>query len=450
MEGEALLERFDLGHEPGTTVTKIALSPSQENHFVASADDSGTVRVHSIKIIAEKKDKSNATAEAGDAGADADEAKAEKKPKKDNKDEKRFVLTTNFSTTFTLPPGSAGEEGKLNALLPVDRGSQIYFLTGDSLGRISVFFRNGTIKGRVRVTEDPGGVSGLLRAQGQSVLFFSSHTFGFFSASQIDVQYAPCSGWNSPLFDIAVDPTNAYSRVVLALADGSGLVFSTSRGKSKGLCELSVKFPHVSILRGHILGLQVAPDEPGGKEYLREVYFFNMAAMDAGYGASHSRAVTLQASFKPKQPVGFALFGAPSVGASDRSKSQIALRFEDIPGVELFELNLKQPAAAKGKSGGAGGAFGATSGFGGESDSSSWLNNVPKIGVFGIALIGVVIWNVRKVTSQRQHDKMDDIDEDYLKKIRERRKLGMDKKIGNRNADPLDAPSMEGLDFGDD
>ena len=29
--------------------------------------------------------------------------------------------------------------------------------------------------------------------------------------------------------------------------------------------------------------------------------------------------------------------------------------------------------------------------------SSSWLNWFPKIGVFGIALVGVVIWNVQKV-----------------------------------------------------
>ena len=42
------------------------------------------------------------------------------------------------------------------------------------------------------------------------------------------------------------------------------------------------------------------------------------------------------------------------------------------------------------------------------------LNWFPKIGVFGVALIGVVIWNVRKVSSQRQ-DKVADFDEDFLK-----------------------------------
>jgi len=62
-------------------------------------------------------------------------------------------------------------------------------------------------------------------------------------------------------------------------------------------------------------------------------------------------------------------------------------------------------------------------GFGGGSDGSSWLNWFPKIGVFGIALIGVVIWNVRKVTSQRRQGGIDDFDDELFKeRLRERKK----------------------------
>ena len=83
----------------------------------------------------------------------------------------------------------AGQTRQLNVVLPIERGSQTFFIAGDSLGGISVFFRNGTMRGRVRVTEDPGGVKGLIRAQGQQqVLFYSSHAFGFFSPSQVDLQ----------------------------------------------------------------------------------------------------------------------------------------------------------------------------------------------------------------------------------------------------------------------
>merc|ERR1712061_581574 len=121
--------------------------------------------------------------------------------------------------------------------------------------------------------------------------FWSSHSFGFFSVTQIDVQYPPCSGWNSPLYDVALDPSSSSSRVVLALADGDVLVFSTTKGKSK-TCDLTLKFPHVSTLpfkvhmiKGFVLGLPVLPParavveedaSRGAVDRQRELFLFNM------------------------------------------------------------------------------------------------------------------------------------------------------------------------------
>jgi hypothetical protein len=458
-EGETLLDRFDLGHGAGRTVTQIALSPNDNNHFVASGDDQGVMRVHALKVFTkrESKVKKNTTGSDGEASpAEQEEASPEDdEPKKKGP---TLIVTANFTVTFSLPPASMGEVRKLNSLLPVDRGSQTYFVAGDSLGSITVFNQNGTIKGRVRVSEDPGGVSGLLRSQGQSVLFYSSHSFGFFSVSQIDVQYPPCSGWNSPLFDIAVDPSLSYSRVVLALTDGDVLVFSTTRGKSKA-CDLTLKFPHVSplpfklhMLRGHVLALPVPFEEADQKAgHLRELFFFNLAAMEAGYGVSPSRAVALQVSFKPKMPEAFALLGGGSGGGNDRGgKSQIALRFVDTPGIEIYDVSLRQaPAGAKG--GAAGGASSSGGGWGGDeaaSDGNSWLNWFPKIGVFGVALIGVVLWNVRKATSQRKSGggKMDDFDDEYFQeRLRERRKKKAEKDAGGGDDDDVGAGGAGGL-----
>jgi len=287
-----------------------------------------------------------------------------------------------------------------------------------------VFYKNGTMKGRVRVTEDPGGVQGLLRGQGQMVLYYSSHSFGFFSTTQIDVQYPPCAGWNSPLFDVVMDPGSSSNRVVLALTDGDVIVFSTTHGKSKS-CDLTLKFPHVSSLpfklhafKGHIMGMPTPlPDTPRKGDYLREIFFFNLAAMDAGYGSAPSRTVALQASFKPNQPETLALTSSSTPG--DRTKSHVAIQFQGQKGLELYELSLKQPAAPKAAGGGGGDSGGDDGGW------TSWLNWFPKIGVFGIALVGVVIWNVRKATSQQkstsQMDSADDLDE-HLSKLRERRK----------------------------
>jgi len=440
LEGEVLLEAFDLGHGEGRTITDMSLSPSQDNHFVVTADDMGSIRVHNLKVVSK-----NQKADEGTGGG--------------SKTKRQLLLTSNFSCAFELPTAATGEARKLTAVLPIDRGSQTYFVTGDSLGGIAVFFRNGTMKGRVRVTEDPGGVRGLLRSQGHMVLFYSSHSFGFFSATQIDVQYPPCSGWNSPLFDVVLDPSSSSSRVVLALSDGDVLIFSTARGKSKA-CDLTLKFPHVSALpfklhafRGHIMALPTPLEETQRKaDYLREIYFFNLAAMEAGYGVAPSRTVALQASFKPKQPETLALFvpsGGAAAGGDRGGKSQIAIRFADSPGVELYDLSLKQPSTPKAASSGGGGGGGSTGGGGSDEGWGSWLNWFPKIGVFGIALVGVVIWNVRKVTGQPRNERIDDFDDDFIKeRLRERRERKQ--KEQSESAADLGGSRVEEIGGGDD
>merc|ERR1719401_2039642 len=88
-------------------------------------------------------------------------------------------------------------------------------------------------------------------------------------------------------------------------------------------------------------------DAPRRNEHLREIYFFNLAAMEVGLGASQSRTITLQAAFKPKQPEDLAL-SAVYVGAqSDRTKSHIGIRFVGMKGVDLFSLSLKPPPAVQ-------------------------------------------------------------------------------------------------------
>lgn len=416
LDGAILVDKLDLGHAPGTMIKHVAVSPSQDNHFVVTADSEGEMRSHSFKVLVTK------------ASPQAN------KTEKQSQGPPQLQVTSNFTGSLMLPPGSGSEPRKITALMTVDRGSSTYIVTGDTLGGIAVFHRNGTMKGRVRVTEDPAGVKGLMRGQGQTVLFYSSHSFGFFSTAQLDVQSPPCSGWNSPVFDVAVDPTLTYSRVILSLMDGDVIVFATQRGKAKA-CDLSLKFPHVSTLpfklhmfRGHVLGLPMQPEGAGtGMGTSREMYFFNVPAMEVGYGVSHSRAVALQVSFRPKQPEDFALLG---VSSGERAKSQIALRFENAPGVELYELSLKQPAAPK-----------SPTAEGSGDSANSWLNWFPKIGVFGIALVGVVIWNVRKATGQQRQDRFDDFDEDAFKEKLARREKG--------RAEDHEEPRVEELKGGD-
>lgn len=429
LDGETLLEAGDLGHLEDSKITQMALSPSQENHFVLTADDKGHMRVHNLRVVFKKE-----RIKEDEMEAEREKLKRKSKAKSLDDDDdqvrthedrempevlfrRKLIVTTNFSCAFELPLGKGGEVRDLSVVLPIDRGTQTYFVTGDSQGGISVFFRNGTMKGRVKVTEDPGGVRGLLRSQGQMILFWSSHSFGYFSVTQIDVQYPPCNGWNAPLFDVALDPSASSSRVVLALEDGDVLVFSTSHGKSKS-CDLTMKFPKVSVLpfklnafRGHIMALPTPlPDTERKSDYLREIFFFNLAAMDDGYNTYASRTVAFQASFKPRQPDVVALHALPG-GGSGGSKSQIAIRYADSRGVEYYDLSMKAPPLPKAATAG-----GTTVDDEGTPGWLSWLGSswFSKIGVVGLALIGVVVWNLFK---RRDSGGLGEVDEEYLKEI---------------------------------
>lgn len=410
LQGEALLDEVDLGHTAGARVTQMALSPNHDSHFVLTAADDGEMRVHSLKVVARKK------------SADGDG--------------NQLSVSANFSCSFSIPAGGAGEARSLSAVLPVERGTQTYFVASDSSGGVAVFFRNGTLKGRALVTQDPGGVRGLLYTQGHSVLFYSSRSFGFFSPAQVDVLFPPCSGWHSPVVDVVMDPSAASSRVVLALADGDVLVFSTSSGQNKA-CDLALKFPHVSpfpfklySFRGHVVGLPVPPEgTERGDDYLRELHFFNLAAMEAGYGVAPSRVVSLQASFQPKQPESLALMGGSGSGGPG-GKSHVAIQFAGTEGVELYELSIRQPTASR--------ADGSNGGV------ASWLSWLPdsKIGIFGVALVCVVIYNVRKVKRKQQQQsrsREDDIDLAYLEKLRAERQ----QKSAASGAGVSRAPNMD-------
>jgi len=392
LEGEALLQDFDLGHS-SRVITHLSLSPSQDNHIVLTADDRGEMRVHNVKIVAKRE--------------------------KDDKDERQererqLNVTAVMNCSFSVP--EADDTLVVTSLLVVERGSQTFFVAGDSLGGISVFYRDGSLKGRVIVTEDHGGVVGLQRGQSQTVLFYSTHSFGTFSTSQLDVQAPVCNGWESPLFDIVQDPSG---RVVLALSDGDVLVFSTTRGKSKAF-DLTLKFPHVSLIplkllvfKGHVMGLPIPPSDSAAGEFGGELLFFNLAAMEAGYGSSASSALALQLTL-PDRPVAMALHAKPGTNPGDRTKAVLSLHMHGKRGLELYDLTLRQPPAPK-----------QTTPPPPESSStSSWLNWFPKIAVFGVALAGVVVWNVRKGFNQKKYDAFDDYDDDYF---REREKDDKDK-----------------------
>merc|ERR1712048_559522 len=95
--------------------------------------------------------------------------------------------------------------------------------------------------------------------------------------------------------------------------------------------------------RTHAVGLQMDPEGSEGMHSMRELFFFNTFAMDAGYGSVPSRVVTAQLSFAPRQIADFAVGGLPGMAAGGRSKAHLVLRYVGERGVEVSDLTLKQP-----------------------------------------------------------------------------------------------------------
>eukprot|EP00929_Paragymnodinium_shiwhaense_P118332 TRINITY_DN90265_c0_g1_i1.p1 TRINITY_DN90265_c0_g1~~TRINITY_DN90265_c0_g1_i1.p1 ORF type:complete len:656 (-),score=160.32 TRINITY_DN90265_c0_g1_i1:105-2072(-) len=463
LQGDTVLELYDLGHGPNRTITHFAVSPAEDSHFVASADDTGLVRVHDIRVIVRLERRRrrgskyaeddedddapggrSASCDADAANGTCDAAGKEERRGADGQDEKKpepdadgaeaedsdppvsarrvphstqvLYASAAFATSFKLPRRSKDEERHLNTLIALDRGINDYFLAGDSLGGISVLFRNGTFKGRMRVTDDVGGVLGLKSTSGHGVAFWSSHSFGFFQVSGIDVQYPPCAGWSSPAVDMIVEPGSTQTRVILSLSDGDVLVYAITRGKSKA-CDLNFKFPRLTSLplklhfvRGHVMGLPllVQAEETRRRISSRDMFFFNLAAMEDGYQAGPSKVLTVQASFSPRLPQGFLFLGSAPVPVPgvQGAKFQLALRFAGEPGLELVEVGLRPPPQTT-KDVNAGGTSSVADDWVDAPEEAekqntwlAWLEyfneGAPKMGVFGCAAVGIIGWNVRK------------------------------------------------------
>lgn len=378
------------------------------------------------------------------------EERTRQKKKEDDKEKdkpkpKQLVVTMQVGATFNLPLSHDGSLREITAAVPVEQGSNTYYILGDNVGGISVFHKNGTLKGRVIVTEDAGGIRGLVRAPGQHTVFFSSHTFGFLSVSQIDLQTAPCKGWSSPLYDIAIDPGFSSSKVILSLEDGDAILFSTMRGKSK-VCDFTHKFPRISRLpyslnsfRGHVLALpSLLNSTPNKEQHVRDLHVFNLGSLEIGHGTAPSRTLVLQAHF-PAPIEKLAVHPAPG----DRTKAQLALTFNGMKGIEIWDFTVKpqQATSPKGSSSSSTYSDYESSSFvrsfigSGDSsmdDESSWIDWFPKIGIIGAALVGVVVWNFCKGSKS----KFDDMDDDYFKeRLKERREKAALKKAAEKNAE---------------
>eukprot|EP00927_Polykrikos_kofoidii_P066894 TRINITY_DN62453_c0_g1_i1.p1 TRINITY_DN62453_c0_g1~~TRINITY_DN62453_c0_g1_i1.p1 ORF type:complete len:632 (+),score=100.52 TRINITY_DN62453_c0_g1_i1:154-2049(+) len=347
MTDEILVDHVDIGHGDGRTVKDFTLASREDEHMLATIDDASNVRIHGLKVVLLRRTKkSNATM----APAPKLEPLGGRKKAPPFK---RLGIVVTFALAPALPVGP-GEERMITAVIPTMPRGSTFIVVGDSLGALTVMTEKGVLKGRMQVTQDPGGIKGFRRGNSDQsqVLFFSSHSFGFFTVSKVDVRNAPCTGWQSPLFEVASDPSFVYAKAYAALVDGDVLVFESPRKD----CELVSKFPRVSSLpmrvhlwRGYLFGLPqtVSTGDASERTIPPELFLFNLAIIENGIGGEQSGAVALQVAFGSDSIEAFALHGNYIGGDGDKAISQLALRFADPRETELYELRVEKPKIGK-------------------------------------------------------------------------------------------------------
>lgn len=360
LDGRPLLENFELGHAQGVTIDRLLVSKSQDSPLVLTTDSTSRIRVHSLKVEAR-------------VGFSAGVGRGENGTAEDSEEylePSSLVLAPKLACAFKLPASPLGGEARLlTTMLIVEHGGQTHFVAGDSAGGITVFSHRGFLRGRIRVTEEPGGVRGLVKSQGNSVLFYSARVFGHLAVAKVDLEYPPCSGPASPIAYAIIDLSYSASRVILSLEDGDIVVFNTARGPSRA-CDLAMKFPHVSpvpfqlyVFKGYVVGMprllrnssqQVRSRAPSrGTEVgrsgdhaqadlLPELFVFNLAAMDNGYGVAPSRSVQLQASFDARGPAALSML--PSCQGKT---APMAFRFASTKGIRIYNVSLRPARKSK-------------------------------------------------------------------------------------------------------
>jgi len=340
LDGRPLLENFELGHAQGVTIDRLLVSKSQDSPLVLTTDSTSRIRVHSLKV--EARVGFSAGVGRGENGT-AEHSEEYLEPS-------NLVLAPKLACAFKLPASPLGGEARvLTAMLIVEHGGQTHFVAGDSAGGITVFSHRGFLRGRIRVTEEPGGVRGLVKSQGNSMLFYSARVFGHLAVAKVDLEYPPCWGPASPIAYAIIDLSYSASRVILSLEDGDIAVFNTARGPSRA-CDLAMKFPHVSavpfqlyVFKGYIVGMpRLLRNSSQQADLLPELFVFNLAAMDNGYGVAPSRSVHLQASFDARGPAALSML--PSCQGKT---APMAFRFASTKGVRIYNVSLRPARKSK-------------------------------------------------------------------------------------------------------
>ncbi|CAE8727812.1 unnamed protein product, partial [Polarella glacialis] len=240
-----------------------------------------------------------------------------------------------------LPAGSGnGEEVPKLTALAIGQSKNIrQLVAGDSQGRISVFTKNGTLRGSFDATVMDGpGLEGLDSYHNQLV-FRAGFEWGYVGLEKLEVKHVDCPKFDGRVASAVVD-SQVLSRVLMSDEAGSTWIFNV---KNKKDCEFERQFvPSTAVraplqlasVRGFTIGLQ-----KGGKDSPASLLALNMSS---GLARKGSRDLTGAAA---SQVVWRHQLPAPvrdwSVLRRMQQGDLVALLSEDGREIEILEMLMQ-------------------------------------------------------------------------------------------------------------
>eukprot|EP00931_Biecheleriopsis_adriatica_P049340 TRINITY_DN28541_c0_g1_i1.p1 TRINITY_DN28541_c0_g1~~TRINITY_DN28541_c0_g1_i1.p1 ORF type:complete len:605 (+),score=92.40 TRINITY_DN28541_c0_g1_i1:135-1949(+) len=260
MSGE-LAFSFPSGHKEA--IAQLAVSPMQDEYVAATVDVGGVMRIHRISVRPRRNPH-------------------EQRRRVTNPEEEKVSshlgspanITVSLSAAARVPlipdgNSSTDEKPQITAFLMMSNQGVKYFVAGDSVGWVSVITRNGTLHGRVRVSN--GEPVAAITSHLGNVIYVSNGKWGFLDVDKVTARSLVCWKYEGDVVLQAITDSALTSRILAVDKEGTVWVFNM---REKRDCKVEHRFPRRTVrvpmvlasVRGYALAFERARNFGGRSE----------------------------------------------------------------------------------------------------------------------------------------------------------------------------------------
>eukprot|EP00929_Paragymnodinium_shiwhaense_P063619 TRINITY_DN31788_c0_g1_i2.p1 TRINITY_DN31788_c0_g1~~TRINITY_DN31788_c0_g1_i2.p1 ORF type:complete len:459 (+),score=118.79 TRINITY_DN31788_c0_g1_i2:130-1506(+) len=247
--GESALA-FTSGHEH--PIEHLAVSPSMDESLVATADAAGVVRVHKINAKHRRAPKSL--------------PKMQRFKMQGEEKVSQFLglqanVTAQFVKGMVTPKGNASSPPRLTALQIASYQGSKYFITGDDVGKLRIYGRNGSLQAQFDALPQPELRSPIenIHASLGSAVFAAGGSWGFIDLDRLVLRRLRCPRLNGYIRHAIAD-SQISSRFFVADAQGTVYVLKVEEKRD---CKVEHRFPpgsttwplELQAVRGFLVGV---------------------------------------------------------------------------------------------------------------------------------------------------------------------------------------------------